>query len=139
VKDFILKLISAIHNFLFRISGGRLGARFVGAPALLLTVTGRKSGQPRTVPLLYMKDGDDFIIVASKGGDPKHPTWYLNLEANPDALVEIGSTKVRVRATRVSAEEKAELWPRIVKAYRGYEEYQKKTERDIPVIRLSAR
>jgi len=139
VKDFILKLISAIHNFLFRISGGRLGARFVGAPVLLLTVTGRKSGQPRTVPLLYMKDGDDFIIVASKGGDPKHPTWYLNLEANPDALVEIGSTKVRVRATRVSAEEKAELWPRIVKAYRGYEEYQKKTERDIPVIRLSAR
>lgn len=136
MKDFFLKLISAIHNFIFRISGGRWGGRFVGADVLLLTVTGRKSGLPRTVPLLYMRDGEDFIIVASKGGDPKHPTWWLNLEASPDATVEIGSRKLRVTATRVSADEKAALWPRLVAMYRGYGDYQRNTDRDIPVVRL---
>jgi len=106
---------------------------------MLLTTTGRKSGQPRTTPLLYLRDGNDIVIVASQGGMSKHPLWYLNLEASPDCEVEIGSTRTLMRAHRVSDDEKAALWTRLTQMYRDFDDYQARTERNIPVLRLSPR
>jgi len=107
-----------------------------GGPVLLLNTTGRKSGQRRTTPLLYARDGEDFVLIASNGGAPKHPAWYLNLMANPDSTVEIGDREVRVRAEEAHQEEKARLWQKMVEMYPGYDGYQKKTEREIPLVVL---
>ena len=107
-----------------------------GAPVLLLNTTGRKSGQRRTTPLLYLRDGEDFVVVASYGGAPRHPAWFLNLKANPETMAELGDREVRVRAEEANPEEKARLWPRLVEMYSGYEGYQSKTDREIPVVVL---
>lgn len=129
---------SALNVWVYRLSRGKWMGRFPsGAPVLLLTSAGRKSGQRRTVPLLYLKDGNDFVIVASQGGAPQHPAWYLNLEADPKGEVEIGAERFPVVARRVSEDEKAELWPRVVALYAPYEQYQRRTTRPIPVVRLS--
>lgn len=103
---------------------------------LLLNTTGRKSGQRRTTPLLYLRDGEDFVVIASNGGAPKHPAWYFNLKANPETTVELGDREVRVRAEEASSEEKARLWPKVVEMYSGYEGYRRKTDREIPLIFL---
>jgi deazaflavin-dependent oxidoreductase (nitroreductase family) len=137
LKDAMFKAATAAHIQLYRWTGGRLGGRAGKAPMLLLTVTGRKSGRPRTTPLVYLPDGDRRILIASFGGDDRHPQWYLNLQANPEATVQIGAETHRVRAATATAEEKAELWPRIVQIWPGYEGYQRKTERDIPVVILT--
>ena len=130
--------VSAANTWIYRRSGGKWMGRFPsGAPVCLLTTSGRKSGQPRTVPLLYLKDGDDLVIVASQGGAPQHPGWYFNLQANPQATVEIGHERFAMTARRVSEEEKAALWPRLVAIYAPYEAYQKRTTRPIPVVRLT--
>ena len=133
-----LRIMSALNTWAFRLTGGRLGGTFPGgAPVCLVTMTGRKSGQQRTVPLLYLRDGADLIIVASKGGMSKHPLWYLNLEGNPACEVEIGSERRRMTARRVSPEEKIALWPRLCAMYPDYASYQARTARDIPVLRLT--
>jgi F420H(2)-dependent quinone reductase len=133
-----IRWMSRANVWLFRLTGGRLGARFPGgAPILLLTVKGRKSGQPRTVPLLYLADGDRFVLVASKGGMSHHPTWFLNLEANPQVEVEVGGERRAMVARRATAEEKRALWPRLTQMYGEYDTYQARTTRDIPVIILS--
>jgi deazaflavin-dependent oxidoreductase (nitroreductase family) len=133
-----IRWMSRANVWLFRLSGGRRGARVPGgAPILLLTVKGRKSGAPRTVPLLYLADGDRLVLVASKGGMSHHPTWYLNLEANPDVEVEIGNERRPMVARTASAEEKRALWPRLTQMYRDYDTYQARTTRDIPVVILS--
>ncbi|NDD29505.1 MAG: nitroreductase family deazaflavin-dependent oxidoreductase [Proteobacteria bacterium] len=133
----VFKTLTALNNALYRWSGGRLGGRFGKAPIFLLTVRGRRSGRPFTVPLLYLVDGGDYIIVGSKAGDAKHPDWYLNLEANPEAQVQIGERFERVRAETVAADEKARLWPCLVEMYADFESYQKwAAGRDIPVVRL---
>ena len=133
-----MRVASAINVRVYRLSGGKLLGRFrSGAPVCLLTTKGRKSGPPRTVPLLYLKEGDDLIVVASQGGAPQHPAWYLNLEAEPMAEVEIGHRRVPIVARRVAEHERTELWPRLVKFYPPYDEYQRRTTRPIPVIRLS--
>lgn len=130
-----IRIMSAANTWLYRRSGGRVGGRFLrGAPVCLVTTTGRKTGQPRTVPLLYLADGDDVVIVASKGGMSQHPLWYLNLQADPRVTVEIGSQKRRMVARTASAEEKDALWPRLVAMYRDYDTYQARTDRDIPVV-----
>ncbi len=135
-----IRIMTAANTWVYRMTDGRLGGRFLrGAPVCLLTTTGRRSGEPRTVALLYLEDGADVILVASKGGMPHHPQWYLNLEANPDAELQIGSVKRTVQARRVPAEEKAVLWPRLVAMYRDFADYQAHTSRDIPVLRLSPR
>ena len=103
---------------------------------LLLNTTGRKSGQRRTTPLLYTMDGEDFVLMASNGGAPYHPAWYLNLRANPEATVEIGDHETRVRAEEAHQEEKARLWQKMVEMYSGYDGYQRKTEREIPLLVL---
>jgi deazaflavin-dependent oxidoreductase (nitroreductase family) len=133
-----LRLASALNVLVYRLSRGKFLGRFPsGAPVCLLTTKGRKSGQRRTVPLLYLADGNDFIVVASQGGRPQHPGWYLNLEAVPTGEVEVGAQRFPVAARRVSEEEKSELWPRLTKIYPLFDEYQRRTKRRIPVVRLS--
>jgi deazaflavin-dependent oxidoreductase (nitroreductase family) len=134
------KVVNAFTNAnvtLYRRSGGRLGATVKGAPVLLLDHVGRKSGRARTAPVLYMRDGEDLVIVASRGGSDAMPAWWLNLQANPTTTVQIGTERRRVVAREASAEEKAELWPLLVKMYGDYEIYQLRTEREIPVAILS--
>src|SRR3970040_2287474 len=128
------KLLSSIHVALYRLNGGRIGARAFGNSVLLLTVIGRKTGKQRTTPLLYFRDGDNLLVVASKGGHPKHPAWYENLVANPDVMVQIGHEKMPMRAITATEDEKSRLWPEIVRAYNGYAEYQRKTTRNIPIV-----
>lgn len=125
-----------LHSFVYRATGGRVGGRIVGGPVLLLTTTGRKSGKKRTVPLLYLEDGENLVLVASNGGAPVHPTWWLNLRANPEATVEVGREKLRVRAEEASPREKERLWPKLVEMYGGYETYRRRTDREIPVVLL---
>ena len=130
------KWATKIHASLFRATDGRVGGRMVGSPVLLLVTTGRKTGRRRTTPLLYLQDGDRHVIVASNGGAAKHPVWWLNLLAHLEATVEVGGRKVHVRATEAQGEEKARLWKRLVEMYPSYEGYQKRTDREIPVILL---
>lgn len=130
------KFISSIHRVLYRLTGARLGSRFLGVPILLLTVTGRKTGRQRTTPLMYFNDAEDLLIVASKGGHPSHPEWYLNLVANPDVMVQVGREKIQMRSFTANDDERSRLWPQVVKGYNGYGEYQSKTTRKIPVVIL---
>ena len=129
----------ALNVWVYRLTGGRLMGRMGAAPILLLTTTGRKSGQKRTVPLLYLEDGGGFAIVASYAGAAKHPAWFLNLEANPQVELQVRSRRFSATARQASAEEKAQLWPRLVAIYPAYADYQKRTTRDIPVVIVSPR
>ena len=136
----VIKIMSALNIWAYRATGGKIGGKFLrGAPVMLMTTTGCKSGKPRTAPLIYLENGDDLVIVASKGGMSRHPAWYRNLEANPDVEVEIGSERRKMRARRVSDEEKAEFWPKLTQIYRDYDDYQARTDRNIPVVVLSPR
>ncbi len=131
-----------LHTALYKVSGGRLGHTIPGVPGkmLLLDHVGAKSGTKRTSPLLYFRDGEDMVIVASKGGFPKNPAWYYNLKANPDTAVQVGSHHVPVRARVATAEERERLWPMAVKAYRGYADYQVRSKgREIPLVILEPR
>jgi deazaflavin-dependent oxidoreductase (nitroreductase family) len=130
------KFFSQNHAFLYRISGGRLGGRFKDAPVLILTTTGSKTGQKRSTPLLYVEDGEALVIVASNGGSDKAPSWFSNLLADPAATVQVGAEHRNVRAHVASPAERERLWPKALAAYRTYEEYQSKTERQIPVVIL---
>ncbi len=124
------------HTLVFRSTNGLIGG-WTGGPVLLLNTTGRKSGQRRTTPLLYLRDGDDLVIVASNGGSSTPPAWWLNLKANPAATVELAGQKARqFRAEEADGEEKRRLWPLLVEMYSGYESYQTKTDREIPVVIL---
>lgn len=136
--DRFVKLMTTVHVTLFRASRGRLGSRFFGgASVCLLTSIGRRSGRERTVPLIYLRDAERVVLVASKAGSARSPVWYHNLVANPECRVQIGSEVREMRATRASAAEKAELWPRLLEVYPPYGDYQARTERDIPVLVLS--
>jgi len=132
----LLRFMSATHSFWYQVTGGIIGRSVFGAPVLLLTVTGRKSGRSHTTPLIYLQDGDAFVVVGSKGGSDQHPVWFLNLRANPAAEVLVGRARTRVRAEVANDEERARLWPLLVKLYKNYDEYQKGTERKIPVVVL---
>jgi deazaflavin-dependent oxidoreductase (nitroreductase family) len=136
VNPLWIKITSATHLFWYRATGGLIGGNVLGMPALLLTTTGRKSGQRRTTPLMYLPDGDDMVVIASNGGNRNHPAWYLNLRAEPEAEVQVGRETKRVRAEEANAEERARLWPQAVKMYSGYERYQQETKRTIPVVIL---
>ena len=138
MRDSTARRLSALHRVLFRLTRGRIGRRLVHNDMLLLTTTGRRSGRPHTVPLLYLTDGDQVVVIASWGGRPHHPEWYLNLVTNPDVNVQIDGRRREMRARTAGPEERAAWWPRIVDAYDGYAEYQARTERVIPVVVLSA-
>ena len=137
LKDIAARAVTRAHTELYRRTGGRLGANVGGLTMGLLVTTGRKSGQPRTTPLNIMADGDRWLLVASYGGDDRDPQWFKNLQANPEATIELGGKTIPVRATVATADEKKALWPKVVAAYKGYANYQTKTSRDIPVIILS--
>ena len=137
-----VRLLSPIDRWIYRVTGGNRKFRILGrgkAEALLLTTIGRKSGQSRTTPLLYLQEGDNVVLAASKGGMPHHPLWYLNLQANPQVEVEFGTKKIAMVARQASAGEKAHLWPRLVEIYPSYATYQTLTDRDIPVLILTPR
>jgi deazaflavin-dependent oxidoreductase (nitroreductase family) len=104
---------------------------------LILRTTGRRSGQPRTTPLSYTKDGDTYVVIASDGGSPRDPDWYLNLQADPEADIEVGGRRSHVQAETVSGDERDRLWRQAVQSYGGYAGYQARTDRQIPVVRLT--
>ncbi len=128
----------ALNTRLYRATKGKVGSTLAGAPVLLLTTTGRKSGKARTNPLLYLRDGDRYVVVASKGGFPTHPAWYLNLQSEPRVQVEVGAETKQMRARTASEAERAHYWPLLVRMYKYYESYQERTERPIPVVILEA-
>jgi deazaflavin-dependent oxidoreductase (nitroreductase family) len=118
---------------------GEEGHDWQGTQTLILTTTGRRSGVQRVHPLIYGRHGDDYLVVASKGGAPQHPDWYLNLEAHPEVEIQVKGDKLRAHARTARPEEKAELWSIMTKEWPDYDGYQEKTEREIPVVVLEPR
>jgi len=136
----VLSRGASAHVTLYRLTGGIVGRRVPGIPPmLLLDHVGAKSGTKRTTPLAYLEDGDDHVIVASKGGWPRHPAWFHNLKANPDTTIQVGHRKIPVRARVATPDERKRLWPRIVDLYSGFAGYQEKTDRLIPLVVLEPR
>src|SRR5947209_14317793 len=131
--------MSAANVRLYRLSGGRLGNHIGRAPVLLLHHVGRRSGKARVSPLLYLEDGDRLVVVASKGGFDQDPAWFRNLIASPETEVEVGRERRRVRARQAGQEERDALWPRLVEMYPAYADYQRSTDRAIPVVVLDPR
>jgi deazaflavin-dependent oxidoreductase (nitroreductase family) len=132
------RLVSA-NVWIYRRTGGRLGNKVKGAPVLLLDHTGRKSGVRRTTPVLYLRDGEDLVVVASRGGSQANPAWWLNLRADPDTEVQVGPERRAVRARAAAPEERARLWPRLTEMFPDYDVYQRRTDREIPVVIFSPR
>jgi deazaflavin-dependent oxidoreductase (nitroreductase family) len=136
----LLNRLTGAHVGLYRASGGRLGHKPPGfPPMLLLDHVGARSGVRRTSPLVYTRDGEDYVLVASKGGYPKHPAWFHNLRAHPDTTIQVGRRRLAVRAHVASDEERARLWPKAVATYGGFEGYQARAGRTIPMVVLSPR
>ena len=135
LADIGLKTMSRVHRVILRSTGGRVLNSALGMQVVELHTVGRKSGLPRTTMLTApVIDGQRIVLVASKGGDDRDPDWYRNLMAHPDAELIVDGQRRLVRARQASAEEKAELWPRVVAAYGGYAGYQRRTRRDIPLV-----
>ena len=130
----VLKAVTRIHVLVNSLSGGRLLNKVGPDDVCFITMTGAKSGRRITIPLMYVPWKDGVILVASLGGAPRHPTWYYNLVAHPDIEVLVRSDRLKLRARRASAEEKAEVWPICCDAYPDYAQYQRRTDRDIPVF-----
>ena len=136
----ILRPIIGLHVAVYRASRGRVGHRVRGTPPmLLLEHTGARSGVRRTAPLGYLRDGDNLVIVASKGGHARNPAWFHNLRAHPDVTVRLGSEQRNVRARVAEPAERERLWPKVVELYSGYADYQRRTQREIPLLILEPR
>lgn len=134
-----LRVTGKLNVPLYRISGGRLGGRVADAPVLLLTATGRRSGEPRTVPVVYLDDGERISVIGSNAGHGRTPAWSLNLQANPEAEIERGRRRQKVRARIAEGEERAELWRKHNEQYSGFDEYEARTDRDIALFVLEPR
>jgi deazaflavin-dependent oxidoreductase (nitroreductase family) len=135
LTDFGFKTVTQIHRTILHVTGGRVLGSAFGMPVVELHTVGRTSGLPRSTMLAApVVDGDRVVLVASKGGDDRDPDWYRNLMAHPEIELTMDGRRRPMLAHRASQEEKAELWPRVVAAYRGYAGYQRRTERDIPVV-----
>jgi deazaflavin-dependent oxidoreductase (nitroreductase family) len=127
-----------LHAALYRASGGRIGGRLPrGVRVLLLTTTGRRTGKRRTIPLLYVRDGDAYVVVASAGGARSHPAWFLNLRSDPAVTIRVGGRTIEAEATVAAPEERDRLWPLVTRAWPGYDGYQARTRREIPVVILT--
>ena len=136
----VLRRLMGAHTVVYRATGGLVGHRFPGTPPmLLLDHVGAKSGTKRTTPLVYVGDGDNVVLVASKGGHPRNPAWFHNLRANPDTTVQIGRERRDVHAHVANATERRRLWPKALKTYSGYAGYQQRTDRQIPLVVLEPR
>ncbi len=131
-----MKRIGKFHTRLYRLTGGLIGGRIDGLDILLLTTVGRKSGEKRTVPLPYYRDGGRYLLVASFGGNAKNPAWVHNLTANPGVQIQVGFRKIKAQAMAAEEPERNKLWEEIATAFPRYRVYQQKTERTIPVIVL---
>jgi deazaflavin-dependent oxidoreductase (nitroreductase family) len=132
-----MPLFGQEHVARYRETGGDEGHDWQGTKTLLLTTTGRRSGEPREHALIYGRHGDDYLVVASKGGASEHPAWYLNLQANPEVELQVGDDRFAATARTATPEEKPELWRIMTAEWPAYDEYQTKTDRDIPVVVLS--
>lgn len=135
----LMRIASELNKRAYRLTGGRIGGRFDRAPVCILHHVGAKSGQKRETPLVYLRDGENIVLVASLGGAVKNPAWYHNLTAHPDVEVEIGRERLQVRARVADSKERDRLWPRLLEIWPGYQAYQDRTERRIPVIVLEPR
>ena len=134
-SKFITKWMSRINTFVYKKTDGKVGGKLPkGAPVALLTTTGRKTGEPRVSPLLYLRDGDRVILVASQGGAAKNPMWYLNLKANPKVSIQIKDEVLALTARDATEAERTEYWPKLVEMYSSFDDYQSWTDRDIPVV-----
>lgn len=136
MRDSSVKRWSARHVFLYRLTRGVIGRRLVGNDMLLLTTRGHRTGEDHTVPLLFLRDGDRYVVIASYGGRPDHPTWYDNLVAEPRVRVQVRSRRLAMVARTAGIDERKRWWPRIVAAYADYAVYQSRTVREIPVVVL---
>lgn len=132
----IFRIVVKVHNTIYRLSGGSLGGTMQGAPILLLTTTGGKTGKKRTLPLIYLRTDKGYALVASYAGADKDPAWYSNLVANPECAIRVGRKSFAVHAETVSEDRHAQLWPKLVEIYADYALYQKRTNRSIPVVEL---
>jgi deazaflavin-dependent oxidoreductase (nitroreductase family) len=137
-SDLVFKTMNAVHRVLLKLTGNRVGAVISGMPSLELTTIGRKSGEPRSVMLTSpVQEGDTYVIVASAGGNESHPAWFLNLRDNPAVEVQVaGKPKQHMRARVATAEERARLWPLVTSKFKNYAGYQKRTDREIPLVLL---
>ena len=133
----LIRLMGYVHRPLYRMSGGRLFGRVADAKVLLLTTTGRRSGAPRTAPLLFVEDDGAYIVMASQGGHDTDPAWVLNLRATPEATVEIGTRRQRVCARELDTTARDRLWPKLVAAYPAWTTYRTRTTRAFPVFALT--
>jgi len=131
-----MKTASTVHTVAYRASGGRIAGKAGNLPVLLLTTTGRKSGKQRTTPLLFIRDSDDVVVVASNGGRDWFPAWWLNLKEHPAAVIEIGRERHQVIASKADPERRARLWPEFTAPYPGYLKYEARTTREIPLVIL---
>lgn len=136
MRDNTAKVLSRIHTALYRITSGVIGRRLVDNDMLLLTTTGRHTGDPHTVPLLYLGDSNRHVVFASWGGRDRHPEWYLNLQANPHAMIQERGLRLEVVATTAGGDDRDRWWARARSAYSGYATYQDRTDRTIPVVFL---
>lgn len=134
-----LRAIGKLNVPLYRASRGRLFGRLDRAPVLLLTTTGRKSGVPRTAPVVYLADGERIVVIGSNAGNTRTPAWALNLRSNPDAEVEVRADRRRVTARVAEGEEREDLWRRMNEQYAGFDDYRSRTSRDISVFVLEPR
>jgi deazaflavin-dependent oxidoreductase (nitroreductase family) len=132
-----LGLVGAEHIRRYRETGGEVGYLWNGVPTLLLTTTGRKSGRSRTSALIFGRDGDDYLVIASMGGAPRHPAWYLNLEAEPRAEIQVKAERIPVVGRTASADERPGLWTIMADQWPNYDVYQSRTDRVIPLVVLS--
>lgn len=132
----MFKLILKIAVYLYNVSGGRIGGKMGKMPVLLLTTTGRKTGKQRTLPLIYIMDGSAYVITASAGGADKHPGWFFNIRSNPQVVIQVKDTQIKVTAEIAGPEKKSELWARLVAVAPNFAGYQKRTSRDIPMVIL---
>ena len=142
----VIKLMATVNVAVYRLTRGRIGGTWrIGAgwrnpvPICLVEHRGRRTGKLRTTPLVYLRDDDRVVVVASQAGRPQHPLWFRNLEADPEATVQIKGDRSLMRARTASPPERAELWPRLVDLYRDYDSYQSWTDREIPVVVLEPR
>src|SRR3954452_9144210 len=136
LPDGVLRRLGKLNVPIYRATRGKLMNKVGTAPVMLLTTTGRKSGQERTAPVLFLKDGERLVVVGSNAGNARTPAWALNLRANPDALAQVGGRRWRVRARVAEGEERTDLWRRVNELYAGFDDYDERTSRDIAVFVL---
>ena len=131
----IVKWMSRTQAWMYKTTGGKIGGKFLqGAPVALLTTTGRKTGEPRVSPLLYWREGNRIVLIASAGGAAKHPMWYLNLKANPKVSVQVKDEVLNLTARDATEDERAYYWPKVSEMYTSFDDYQSWTDRVIPVV-----